>query len=62
MPTGASSQGSLLSPGTRIRDITDTGRTQSHCTACHCREKIHGAKALLELKLARNVEDDKKSF
>ncbi|KAJ7412607.1 hypothetical protein BTVI_45938 [Pitangus sulphuratus] len=30
--------------------------------ACHCREKIHAAKAELELKLGRNVGDNKKSF
>lgn len=29
---------------------------------CHCREKIHAAKALLELKLAITVRDNKKDF
>lgn len=36
----------------------DMGRIQKCC--CHCREKIHVAKAQLQIKLARTVQDNKK--
>lgn len=39
---------------------SDMGRIQKCC--CHCREKIHMAKAQLETKLARTVREIKKFF